>query len=479
MDPFLGVVLVVRQATSQSRVVLKFQTRVDDKDSCFGIGAVEFSKFAMPTQWLMNRKLDFEIEQCGNSLSTNSSSTVPKEWHHLRFVSFPCDCEEIALSDDAISPSSLVTAFNIVFVLDSRRINDEEADLYWQALATLSRALIVEERRCLYLSEQVIELSNNNLDCSLSMLLRNVFRGLSLPTRSVSFYVNGSILTHLSVIPFSQAPEPPGGHQSLILTVKPDSLQEELPVDSASNVRRLIDAADPSKTIKDHMIELGLPMSTIQRISQHLVFWKKAKIMPPVHKRMVLMLNPRNELVPSTDRMNEFRSRFGAFKTTAWFSLLYAFSRGKRLSDVKESIQEEFPAWANRFTELCTFLLSNDILIYSSQFFRYFPPTKRLAPVGAVFQRPKFQNTLPHEIRSEFSPVEFEIIYERLKCNPTGSELMVKFISEYVKRHRDLLTARVELSEQHRCTSEDFQKYTEALMGGYMDSLLVRYESDS
>jgi hypothetical protein len=363
--------------------------------------------------------------------------------------------------------------------LNSGMVNDEEADLYWQALATLTRALIVEERRCLYLSEQVSELGNSNMDCSLSRLFEQVSKGLSWPTRSVSLYVNGLVLTHLSVIPFSQAPEPPGGHQSLILKVKADSLQSKLPVDSASNVRRLIDAADPSKTIKDHMIELGLPMSTIQRISQHLVFWKQAKIMPPVHKRMVLMLNPKQSLVPSEALMTEFRSRFGSIKVEAWFSLLYAFSRGKRLAEIKELIQEELPALANRFTEVCSFLLSNDVLIHSSQYFRYFPPTKRLAPVGAVMQRPKFQNTLPHEIRSEFSPLEFEIIYERLKYNSTGSELMVKFISEYVKRHRDLLTARVELSEQHRCTSEDFQKYTEALMGGYLDSLLVRYDSDS
>ena len=55
---------------------------------------------------------------------------------------------------------------------------------------------------------------------------------------------------------------------------------------------------------------------------------------------------------------------------------------------------------------------------------------------------------------------------------------MVKLISNYVKKHKDLLTARVELNEQNRCMNEDFHKYTEALMCGYLDSLLVKYECD-
>lgn len=476
-EPFLGVVLVVRQASSQSRVVFQHPEDLDHSSSCFGIDHTELSKFSMPTQWLMNRKLDFEIEQCGPSLSSHSTVELPREWFHLRCVSFPCDCDEPPEPTESQGSLSPVTAFNIVFVLDSKRVNDDEADLYWQALATISRALIVEESRCMYLSEQVAELAAG-VDCSLSKLLRTVFEGLSSGDRAVSLYVNGSVLTHLSIIPFSQAPDPPAGHQAIVLTVKADELQEQLPVDSVSNVRRLIDAADPSKTIKDHMVELGLPMSTIQRISQHLVYWRKAKIVPPLNKRMVLSLNPSRPVKPSFDLLAEFRSKFGLkSELHAWFTTLHAFSKGKKLTDVKDTLSEELPVLGNRFSELCHFLLSNDILCFSSQFFRYFPPTKRLGPLLA-HQRPKFQNALPHEIRSEYSPIEFEIIFERLKFNPAASELMIKLISKYVKRHIDLLTARVELNEQFRCTNEDFHRYTKALTSGYLDSLLVRYDCD-
>ena len=55
---------------------------------------------------------------------------------------------------------------------------------------------------------------------------------------------------------------------------------------------------------------------------------------------------------------------------------------------------------------------------------------------------------------------------------------MIKFISKYVKRHKDLMTARVELNEQNRCTNEDFHRYTEALTSGFLDSLLIKYECD-
>ena len=476
-DAFLGIALVVRQASSQSRVVFQYPTQSDGSRSAFGIGHTELSKFSMPTQWLMNRKLDFEIEQCGPSISMHSLTKIPPEWFHLRCVSFPCDCEEGGEPTDSQSSLSPVTAFNIVFVLDSKRVNEEEADLYWQALATISRALIVEERRCMYLSEQVAELSRGS-DNSLTNLLRAVFEGLSSPARAVSLYVNDSVLTHLSIIPFSQAPDPPAGHEAIVLTVKADELQEQLPVDSVSNVRRLIDAADPSKTIKDHMIELGLPMSTIQRLSQHLVYWKKARIVPPLNKRMVLSLNPKRAIRPEDSLLSEFRAKFGTkLDLAAWFTTVHAFSRGKKLSEVKDSLSEELPMLGNRFSDLCHFLLSNDVVCHSSQFFRYFPPTKRLGPMLG-HQRPKYQNSLPPEIRSEYSPIEFEIIFERLKFNPAASELMIKLISQYVKRHKDLLTARVELNEQFRCTNEDFHRYTEALTSGYLDSLLVRYDCD-
>ena len=320
---------------------------------------------------------------------------------------------------------------------------------------------------------------------SLSSTLVSVHTGLCSDTRAISLYVNGSILTHLSIIPLSEAPDPPAGHQALLLLGKADSLQEQLPVDAASNVRRLIDASDPSKTIKDHMIELGLPMSTIQRISQHLVYWNKARIVLPLNKRLVLGLSSREDgkwsergICPTSSFMAEFRSRFGISKPEMFFAILHAFSRGKRLSDIKESLSEEIPQLSTKFNELCTFLLSNGVLAYSKQFFRYFPPTKRPGGAGFPHQRPKYQNLLPHEIRSEYSPIEFEIIFERLKFNSAGSELMIKFISKYVKRHKDLMTARVELNEQNRCTNEDFHRYTEPLTSGFLDSLLVKYECD-
>ena len=493
-SPFVGIVFVARQASSEARVLFHLPRSETEIVSALGVGAVEFAKFAMPAQWLMNRKLDFEIEKCGPSIADRMAVPVPGGCETLRFVSFPCDCSHEEPVEDAVRPVTLVTAFNVVFVLNSSRVSEDDAELYWQALATLSRAFIAEEERCFYLSSEVDLLSEQDSrhESSLKRTLETVFHGLRSAARGVSLYVNDSILTHVGIIPFSEAPDPPQGHQALVLTCNPDSLQSALPVDSASNVRRVIDAADPSKTIKDHMIELGLPISTIQRISQHLIYWKKAKIVHPLNKRLVLALDPayrgQNGLRPTEFIWEEFRAKFGTLKPEiAWFQVLHAFSMGKRLSDVRDLLSEEIPQLQARFTELCTFLLSNGVLTYSAQFFRYFPPLggPRAAPgpVGKRFgllatQRPKFQNLLPHEIRSEFSPVEFEIIFERLKFNAAGAELMVKLISKYAKKHKDLLTARVELSEQNRCTNEDFHRYTESLLTGYLDSLLVKYDAD-
>ena len=510
-DCFLGIVLVARQLSTQARPIFQFPSTGSGvcPSSLYGIGCTEFGKFSMPAQWLMNRKLEFEIELCGPSIVSRmyrEPGRSPREWDHLRFVSFPCDCAGLAPSKADVveeaeaSCSGAVTAFNIVFVFQSSAISDDEAELYWQALATISRAIIAEELRAGFLTSQVHRILNAELDPSilgslnLVSILSAVYHGVCSSAKGVSLYVNDSILTHITVNPFSEAPPPPAGHQSLLLTCNADQLQSSLPVDSASNVRRLIDAADPTKTIKEHMVELGLPMSTIQRISQHLVYWKKARVVHPLNKRIVLAVSVSEGWsggrgVRLRDEIqSELIAKFPLKNPAVFYSILHMFSLGKKLADVKEELVEEIPALQNRFNELCIFLLSHGIISYSMPYFRYFPPNgigprlvsgtsaKRIGS-GAT-SRPKFQNQLPHEIRCQYSPLEFDVIFDRLRNNSTGSELMIKLISNYVKKHRDILTARIELNEQFRCTNDDFHKLTDALSGGFLDSLLVKYECD-
>lgn len=480
--PFLGIVLVARQLSTQARTIFQYPSGTSGvcPDSLFGIGCTEFGKFAMPAQWLMNRKLEFEIEVCGPSIAArmNRCDTSRPEYDHLRFVSFPCDCVGAPLKDDKISA---MTAFNIVFVFQSLRISDEEAELYWQALATISRAIIAEELRAGYLSLQVHHIVHGAEEkSSLVSMLKSVYHGLCSADRGVSLYVNDTILTHITVNPFSGAPQPPSVHQALLLTCNPDGLQAALPVDSASNVRRVIDGADPAKTIKEHMVELGLPISTIQRISQHLVYWKRAQIIPPLNKKSVLVINHHTEggvqLLRSVH--SQLNTQFNLKHDAAYYNIIYLFSLGKKLAEVKELVIEQVPSMQNRFNELCVFFLSRGILTYAMPFFRYFPPSGTGPRIVAKKPRPKFQNQLPHEVRCQYSPLEFDVIFERLRNNSTGSELMIKLISNYVKKHQDIMTARVELNEQFRCTNDDFYNFTEALCEGYLDSLLVKYECD-
>ena len=485
-EPFLGVVFVVRQSSGHPNVVFHYPpTAGTSYESFFGVGAAEFGKFALPAQWLMNRKLEFEIEMCGSSFNDQIPVSVPNDWRNLRFVSFPCECPtDASLESKENTSAPLVKAFNIVFVFNSLLLTEDQADLFWQALATLSRAILAEESRCGYLSDQVHRLASSKVaseDINLCQILASTYHGLRSQDKGVSIYVNDAIVAHLGVIPSSEAPEPPSGYKAILLTCDSDALQSSLPVDTASNVRRLIDAADPSKTIKDHMIDLGLPISTIQRIAQHLVYWKKARVVPPLSKRLVLALSPSTN-VYLNERIREDLTVKFLIKPEKWHQILYAFSQGKKLADIKEILSDDIPQVQNKFTDLVEYLLSKNVLSYTAQYFRYFPPRtvaggKRLVGLSGA-QRPKFQNSLPPEIRSAYSPTEFEIIYERLRFNAVGSELMVKLISNYVKKHKDLLTARVELNEQMRCTNDDFHRYTEALTSGFLDSLLVKYECD-
>jgi hypothetical protein len=398
---------------------------------------------------VMNKKLDFEISN---------------ENEFLRFVSFPCDCVRPA--------GGSVASFNLVFIFDSNHINDQTAELYFEAIATISRAIVSEESRSAYLTNE-INLINSNNDSNLITIISKIFNGLKSPDRAVSLYVNDCVLTHINTIDLGEAPPPPPGHMALLLTTDPNDLQTQLPVDSASNVRRVIDAADPHKSIKDHMIELGLPVSTIQRVSQHLVYWKKARIVHPLNKRSVLCLNPDGPFRGvRVDGEEEFIQKHFNSNLNLFYEFIFNFSKGFELSQIKEKFENL------RFNDIVHHLLSRGYLSQSLPFYRYIPPVRPLnRPPLLDIRRPKFQQSLPNEIRSQFSPSEFELIFEKLNQDPVGSELMVKLISNYVKNHEDLLTARIELNEIYRCTNEDFHRYTEKL-SGYLDGLLVLYNCD-
>ncbi|KAF4660982.1 hypothetical protein FOL47_006888 [Perkinsus chesapeaki] len=168
-----------------------------------GIGLSEFAKFAGPCGSWNNRRFDFEMDSGPLDLpeaikvaasSTQTTTTASPcfrcetnpAWNHLRFVCYPCDCTRPIVGPGVRGPPSRTTAsrragssesttggnrrsrsmlrssqsqavswFNIVLVFDARRVTLRSTTVHFQAVQTISRALVAEENRCGYLSEQV------------------------------------------------------------------------------------------------------------------------------------------------------------------------------------------------------------------------------------------------------------------------------------------------------------------------------------
>ena len=411
-EAFLGMVLVVRQEGGQPEVIYICPENCGSDNKVFGIGAREFAKFAMPNAWLINRRFDYEIDT-GNRVSWTGTDS------HLRLVSFPCDSRYMRAS---VSGESRVESFNIVCVFDSTKIDENSTEVFWQAVSTLSRAIIAEERRCSFLSTEVA-LIRRMKSCRLVNMLGKAFLELrSSLSQSVSLYVNDCIHAHIGIIPFRTAPDPPSMHKSILITVSKDDLQRLLPVDSASVIRRIVDAADPQKTLKDHMIDLGLPLSAIQRVAQHLVYWRRAVIVNPIDMTSTFNVSPNclDVALRAGNPLSDFRNSFGV-EDSSFFATLALISLGENAAQLSELLMVSHAGVASRILEVLSWFLQRGLIFQQTAFYYYTNNFIDKNPILAKQQASQipmnFARGIPQVVRKRFSQQEMRAIYSKLGCD--------------------------------------------------------------
>ena len=411
-DAFLGLVLVARQEGGQPEVVYLCPDNASRDNKVFGIGVREFAKFAMPTSWLTNRRFDYEIDT-GNRVSWTGSHS------HLRLVSFPCDSRYMRAPDSGVSR---VESFNIVCVFDSTKIDENSTEVFWQAVSTLSRAIIAEERRCSFLSSEVALVRRMKPSRLVNMLGKAFIDLKSKQSKSVSLYVNDCIHAHIGIIPFRTAPDPPSMHKSILITVSKDDLQRLLPVDSASVIRRVIDAADPQKTLKDHMIDLGLPLSAIQRVAQHLVYWGRAVIVNPIDLSSTfnVFADGLDVALRSGKVLNDFRNSFGV-EDSVFFGILALISQGENVSQIADLFMTGCAGLTPKILDLMSWLMQRGIIMQQTSFYYYTNHFIDKNPILAKQQASQipmnFARAIPQAVKKRFSQQEMRAIYSKLGCD--------------------------------------------------------------
>jgi len=351
--------------TSSPRLDLEASTedlRHRDVD-CFGIPAMIFAKLMLPDEELCNRLLYLELD-AGHQAFLHDHDVNS----HLHFVSFPCNVSEFSrprtqqqpVGSDSFSvePREKVQRFNLVHILDANYTerHEQQTIMLWQVSAHLSRALVTEEARVAYVSREVRRMTAEkdgkeggglapHLDSEaaygLEQLLADMFAGVKKHGCS-TLRVNGSVLCQVCAFPKHDTLAPPTMGQALVLTTSRDELQQEMPSDSADTVRLVLDAAMPTISLGELTVQLALPLSTLQRIAQHLIYWRKARLVDVYrqHTRVVLGAGVDHES-KAAQRFHEWQKRLShKFKPVelTFPEVISAFSRGHPLQKISEQL---------------------------------------------------------------------------------------------------------------------------------------------
>lgn len=360
--------------------------------------------------------------------------------------------QQLDMSDlEPLDPRERVQHFNIVHILDSRRARrrDQHVSTLWQVSAHLSRGLVSEEARVGYLSKEVRRLAaaltegqhgragdakkqpEARARLSLDRLLADMFEGVHRHGYR-SLRVNGSILCQVCVFRKLEAPAPPSAGQALALTCPREELQQELPIDSADIVRCVIAAVAPTASLGELMVRLALPLSTLQRVAQHLVYWKKARVVDVFQPHTRVAVAPGVDTGPNSlaaERFHEWQrsQKFKSLELT-FSEVISAFASGQPLQRVREQLSS-----GADFGRVLEWLVVEGLVVQLATYCHFLPSR---ADGG---RRPPCGLNVNAKIRREYCPqhlTEAELLLLAARAQDDHQHLFLcRFVVEFARAH--------------------------------------------
>lgn len=484
MEGLIGVALVAQLPSEPAQIAFRYPRQdpgsgenqgegAERSDDCFGIPALIFAKLMLPDKELCNRPLYLEMD-AGYRETTYRDVCYPHgPLSHLHFVSFPCN---VALFHQqhrqATDYLEMVQRFNVVHVLDSRLIGREDPHMgtLWEVSAHLARALVVEEARVKYLSKQLqllarsqqppeaansptasIGLASMSMTASataaeleppsLDKLLIDLFEGVR-ERGYKSLMVNGCILCHVCIFPKNEAPFKPSEDNALALLCPREQLLQELPVYGADIVADIVGAASPTVTLGELALRLGLPLSTLQRITQHLVYWKKARVVDAFQPQTRVAVQPSANLTsPDSPQATSFRAwlqeqHSPANEGLSFSEVLAAFSRGCQLREAEERLGSR----GVDFGKLLEWLLAEDLLVQLAEYCHFLPSRakpsadKKEAESGTTLHDlDELEQMQRLTVRNGISEGEFRLLRRRA-ADRSQLEFLCRFVVTIVRQ---------------------------------------------
>ncbi|CAF0725272.1 unnamed protein product [Rotaria sordida] len=85
-------------------------------------------------------------------------------------------------------------------------------------------------------------------------------------------------------------------YYGLLLVIDPSALLASLPTDSSSTLNTLVRHLRSSYSLSRLSIETSIPLSQIYRLTAHLLFWGRAKIIYPIHDDNIYIISPDSDI---------------------------------------------------------------------------------------------------------------------------------------------------------------------------------------
>ncbi|EER12608.1 hypothetical protein Pmar_PMAR012132 [Perkinsus marinus ATCC 50983] len=137
----------------------------------------------------------------------------------------------------------------------------------------------------------------------------------------------------------------------------------------SQTARLVLESLNCTKSLADVARALKIPQGTVLRIAKGLVSRGEARVIPVLQKSQILVPNPSAMPLTRGDLL-DFEAKFNSVEMIP--RIMYEFSQGKPLMQVRESCEEIVAA--KSFADLATWLLERDQLVHMALYLHYNPP---------------------------------------------------------------------------------------------------------
>ncbi|KAI8089142.1 nitrogen permease regulator of amino acid transport activity 3-domain-containing protein [Halteromyces radiatus] len=149
-------------------------------------------------------------------------------------------------------------------------------------------------------------------------------------------------------------------YHTLLLLEDPEEVLKNMPLDASPTLVQLIQILTPTQTLQELHLILDCSLAQIYRLAAHLIYWRKAKLIHPIHARNNYVLSPKAKFEDLALIEQDFKLHIPSLNLPTFLSQL---SYGKPLYRITPSKE-----YRNQYLEAITYLVRKDWVIQLHMF---------------------------------------------------------------------------------------------------------------